>query len=165
VHTDLLEIPSALDKQLICQKMRCKSLELRRFWWKSVRNRTPVSECGRIPDESQCKIGCLQSGLAQKIKLTKHCRSLRLTQLSPQSGLLKSVLPRMEGICAICLGQAMRRFFPIVFAVIVLLAGALRASGQAVLLEEPFAKFGRFNPTGHACGRLIRTRALRFATT
>ena len=54
----------------------------------------------------------------------------------------------------------MRRFFPIVFAVIFILAGALRASGQAVLLlEEPFAKFGRFNPTGHAAIYLPRVCA------
>jgi hypothetical protein len=51
----------------------------------------------------------------------------------------------------------MRRFFPIVFAVIFALAGAVRACGQAALLmEEPFGKFGRFNPTGHAAIYLAR---------
>jgi hypothetical protein len=51
----------------------------------------------------------------------------------------------------------MRRFFPIVFAVMFALGGALRACGQAALLmEEPFGKFGRFNPTGHAAIYLAR---------
>jgi hypothetical protein len=52
----------------------------------------------------------------------------------------------------------MRRFFPIVFVVVLFaLGGALRASGQAALLmEEPFGKFGRFNPTGHAAIYLPR---------
>jgi hypothetical protein len=51
----------------------------------------------------------------------------------------------------------MRRFFPIAFAVIFMLAGAVRACGQAALLmEEPFGKFGRFNPTGHAAIYLAR---------
>ena len=51
----------------------------------------------------------------------------------------------------------MRRFFPIVFAVIFTLAGAVRVCGQAALLmEEPFGKFGRFNPTGHAAIYLAR---------
>ncbi len=51
----------------------------------------------------------------------------------------------------------MRRFFPIVFAVMFCLAGAVRACGQAALLmEEPFGKFGRFNPTGHAAIYLAR---------
>jgi hypothetical protein len=54
----------------------------------------------------------------------------------------------------------MRRFFPILLAVIFALAGALRAFGQAALLmEEPFAKFGRFNPTGHAAIYLPRVCA------
>jgi hypothetical protein len=54
----------------------------------------------------------------------------------------------------------MRRFFPIVFAVIFALAGALPACGQvALLMEEPFAKFGRFNPTGHAAIYLPRVCA------
>lgn len=45
----------------------------------------------------------------------------------------------------------MRRFLPIAFTACFVFVGALRASGQAVLLlEEPFAKFGHFNPTGHA---------------
>jgi RES domain-containing protein len=40
------------------------------------------------------------------------------------------------------------------------LGGALRASGQAALLmEEPFGKFGRFNPTGHAAIYLARVCA------
>jgi hypothetical protein len=47
-----------------------------------------------------------------------------------------------------------------VFAVIFALAGTLRACGQAALLmEEPFAKFGRFNPTGHAAIYLPRVCA------
>jgi hypothetical protein len=51
----------------------------------------------------------------------------------------------------------MRRFSPIVFAVIFMLAGAVRACGQAALLmEEPFGKFGRINPTGHAAIYLAR---------
>lgn len=51
----------------------------------------------------------------------------------------------------------MRRFFPIVFAVTFALAGAVQAYGQAALLmEEPFGKFGRFNPTGHAAIYLAR---------
>jgi hypothetical protein len=56
------------------------------------------------------------------------------------------------------LDEAMRRFFPIVFVVVLFaLGGALRASGQAALLmEEPFGKFGRFNPTGHAAIYLPR---------
>ena len=38
-----------------------------------------------------------------------------------------------------------------------MLAGAVRACGQAALLmEEPFGKFGRFNPTGHAAIYLAR---------
>jgi hypothetical protein len=54
----------------------------------------------------------------------------------------------------------MRRFFLIVFAVIFALAGALPTRGQAALLmEEPFAKFGRFNPTGHAAIYLPRVCA------
>ena len=54
----------------------------------------------------------------------------------------------------------MRRFLPIAFAVIFALAGALPACGQVTLLmEEPFAKFGRFNPTGHAAIYLPRVCA------
>src|SRR3981189_3390199 len=37
------------------------------------------------------------------------------------------------------------------FAVVVLATGGLRARADAALLmEEPYAKFGAFNPTGHA---------------
>jgi hypothetical protein len=54
----------------------------------------------------------------------------------------------------------MRRFFPIVFAVAFVLGGALRVYGQAALLmEEPFGRFGRFNPTGHAAIYLARVCA------
>ena len=54
----------------------------------------------------------------------------------------------------------MRRFFPIVFAVIFAFAGVVPVHGQAaLLLEEPFGKFGRFNPTGHAAIYLPRVCA------
>lgn len=54
----------------------------------------------------------------------------------------------------------MRRFFPIVFAVIFSLAGVVPVHGQAaLLLEEPFGEFGRFNPTGHAAIYLPRVCA------
>jgi hypothetical protein len=54
----------------------------------------------------------------------------------------------------------MRRLFPIVFGVIFVLAGVLRTCGQAAfLMEEPFGKFGRFNPTGHAAIYLPRVCA------
>lgn len=54
----------------------------------------------------------------------------------------------------------MRRFFPIAFAAIFALAGVVQVYGQAaLLLEEPFGKFGRFNPTGHAAIYLPRVCA------
>jgi hypothetical protein len=54
----------------------------------------------------------------------------------------------------------MTRFFPIVFAAIFVLAGVVPARGQAaLLLEEPFGRFGRFNPTGHAALYLPRVCA------
>ena len=58
------------------------------------------------------------------------------------------------------LDEAMKRFFPIVLVVLFALGGTLRACGQAALLmEEPFGKFGRFNPTGHAAIYLARVCA------
>lgn len=54
----------------------------------------------------------------------------------------------------------MRRLFPIVFSVFFALAGMVPVHGQAaLLLEEPFGKFGRFNPTGHAAIYLPRVCA------
>jgi hypothetical protein len=57
-------------------------------------------------------------------------------------------------------GEAMRRFFAIVFAAIFVLASLVPVHGQtALLLEEPFGKFGRFNPIGHAAIYLARVCA------
>lgn len=54
----------------------------------------------------------------------------------------------------------MRRLLPIVLAGLFVVSGAARAFGQAaLLLEEPFGRFGRFNPTGHAAIYLPRVCA------
>lgn len=128
----------------------------------SVRWERAVSEYGRMADA----IWIAQVVSSRWLANNEFCNAaFRLNWCSHRkrafSGFVALLRTYFEvACCDPVVGEAMRRFFPLMFAAIFVLAGGVRAHAQAALLmEEPFGKFGRFNPTGHAAIYLLRVCA------